>query len=310
MAFRIGIDLGGTKTEIVALDEAGRVAARKRVSTPQGGYDATLGLLAGLVEEIERELGIAGKRAATIGVGTPGTVSPVTGLMRNANSVYLNGRPFGRDLEKALGRPVRIENDASCFALSEAADGAGRGAAIVFGVILGTGVGGGIVIDGRLLVGVNAIGSEWGHNPLPWMQADEFPGPMCYCGRPGCVETFLSGPGMAADHAKAGGEALAAADIVAKALHGDRACDATLARYAQRLARALAAVINMIDPEVIVLGGGLSNADRLYSAVPGLWDRFIFSDVVRTRLVRNMHGDSSGVRGAAWLWTPEEAGAL
>ena len=310
MAFRIGIDLGGTKTEIVALDEAGRIAARKRVSTPPGGYDATLALLAALVADVECDLGISGGRAASVGVGTPGSASPVTGLMRNANSVYLNGRPFRRDLERALGRPVRIENDACCFALSEAADGAARGASIVFGVILGTGVGGGIVIDGRLLVGANSIGSEWGHNPLPWMQPDEFPGPLCYCGRPGCVETFLSGPGLSSDHAKAGGGTLAAADIVARAQQGDPACDATLARYERRLARALAAVINMIDPDVIVLGGGLSNTERLYGTVTGLWDKFIFSDVVRTRLVRNLHGDSSGVRGAAWLWTPQEAGAL
>ncbi len=307
MAFRIGIDLGGTKTEIVALDDAGRIAARKRVPTPKGGYDATLAMLAGLVGDIERELAIRGRRAATIGVGTPGSASPATGLMRNANSVYLNGRPFRRDLEQALGRPVRVENDACCFALSEAADGAARGASIVFGVILGTGVGGGIVIDGRLLVGANAIGSEWGHNPLPWMQPDEFPGPLCYCGRPGCVETFLSGPGLSADHVRAGGEPAVAADIVARALQGDGACEATLARYERRLARALAAVINMIDPDVIVLGGGMSNTDRLYGTVTGLWDKFVFSDVVRTRLVRNMHGDSSGVRGAAWLWTPEEA---
>jgi len=304
---RIGIDLGGTKTEIVALDQAGRIARRMRVPTAAGDYEATLRTIAGLVDEVERSLGIAGVRKATVGVGTPGSESPATGLMRNANSVCLNARPFRQDLEALLGRPVRMENDANCFALSEAADGAGRGASVVFGVILGTGVGGGIVIDGRVLRGANAIGSEWGHNPLPWMEPDEYPGPTCYCGRPGCIETFLSGPGLAASHAKAGGRALGANEIVAAAMGGDAECDASLARYEGRLARALASVINIVDPEVIVLGGGLSNADRLYAAVPRLWDGFIFSDTIRTRLVRNMHGDSSGVRGAAWLWAPHEA---
>jgi fructokinase len=301
------VDLGGTKTEIVALDRAGDVARRVRVPTPARDYEATLRMIAGLVDEVERSLGIAGKRMATIGVGTPGSASPVTGLLRNANSVSLNGRPFRQDLEALLGRPVRVENDANCFALSEAADGAGRGAKIVFGVILGTGTGGGLVIEGQVLRGANAIGSEWGHNPLPWMQPDEYPGATCYCGRPGCIETFLSGPGLAAGHARAGGRALSAKEIVAAASQGDAKCEATLARYEGQLARALASVINLVDPDVIVLGGGMSNADRLYAAVPGLWDKFIFSDVVRTRLVRNMHGDSSGVRGAAWLWSTEEA---
>ena len=310
MAFRIGIDLGGTKTEVVVLDDAGGIARRKRVPTPSGGYETTLGLVAGLVDDVERELGISGARRATIGVGTPGSASPVTGLMRNANSVCLNGRPFRSDLEKTLGRPVRIENDACCFALSEAADGAGRGASIVFGVILGTGVGGGIVIDGRVLGGANAIGCEWGHNPLPWMLPEEFPGPPCYCGRPGCIETFLSGPAMAADHVKSGGQLLTAMQVADASMAGDGQCQATLGRYMGRLARGLASVINMIDPEVIVLGGGLSNIDRLYEAVPGLWDKFVFSDVIRTRLVRNAHGDSSGVRGAAWLWTQDEACGL
>ena len=307
MTFRIGVDLGGTKTEIVALDEAGGIAQRLRVPTAAGDYAATLRMIAGLVDEVESSLGIAGKRKATIGVGTPGSASPVTGLLRNANSVCLNGRPFRQDLEALLARPVRIENDANCFALSEAVDGAGRGAEVVFGVILGTGVGGGLVINGRVLRGANAIGSEWGHNPLPWMQPDEYPGTQCYCGRPGCIETFLSGPGLAAAHARAGGSALGAEEIVGAAARGDALCEATLTRYEAQLARALASVINLVDPEVIVLGGGLSNVDRLYAAVPGLWDKFVFSDVVRTRLVRNLHGDSSGVRGAAWLWAPHEA---
>ena len=310
MAFRIGIDLGGTKTEIAALDDAGAIVERVRVPTPAGDYQSTLGVLAGLIEDVERSLGIASQRKATIGIGTPGSLSPVTGLLRNANSVCLNGHPFKQDFEKALGRPVRVENDASCFALSEAADGGGRGAPVVFGVIMGTGVGGGIVINGRILTGANAIGCEWGHNSLPWPQPGEFPGRLCFCGRRGCIETFLSGPGMAADHLQAGGQPLTAKDIACGAASGDAACEATLVRYEERLARALASVINIIDPEVIVLGGGLSNIDRWYATVPGLWDKFIFSDLIRTRLVRNVHGDSSGVRGAAWLWTPQEAALL
>ena len=301
MAFRIGIDLGGTKIEIAALDPNGRIVERRRVPTPAGDYDATLRMLAGLVRDLEDALGTSG---ASVGIGTPGSVSPTTGLLRNANSVCLNARPFKQDIERVLGREVRIENDASCFALSEATDGAGRGANCVFGVILGTGVGGGIVIGGRLLAGANAIGCEWGHNSLPWPRAGEVPGRPCYGGHPGCIETFLSGPGMAADHAENGGASLAARDIVARALEGDRACEATLERYEERLARALAAVINILDPDVIVLGGGLSNVERWYRTVPGLWGPYVFSDVIRTRLVRNVHGDSSGVRGAAWLWNP------
>ncbi len=311
MAFRIGIDLGGTKTEIAALDGEGRIVERLRVPTPAGDYDETLRVLGGLVADVERALGVSG---VSVGVGTPGSLSPVSGYLRNANSVCLNGRPFKRDFEKVLGREIRIENDASCFALSEAVDGGGRGAKVVFGVILGTGVGGGIVIDGRLLTGANAIGCEWGHNSLPWPRMDETPGRRCYCGRPGCIETFLSGPGMAADHAAmgigagigAGGGALSAKDIVSRALGGDLDCTGTLERYEERLARALASVINIIDPEVIVLGGGLSNVKRWYETVPVLWEPFVFSDVIRTRLVPNVHGDSSGVRGAAWLWNPAE----
>ena len=302
MAFRIGIDLGGTKTEIAALDGEGRIVERLRVPTPAGDYDETLRVLGGLVADVERALGVSG---VSVGVGTPGSLSPVSGYLRNANSVCLNGRPFKQDFEKVLGREIRIENDASCFSLSEAVDGGGRGAKVVFGVILGTGVGGGIVIDGRLLAGANAIGCEWGHNSLPWPRIDETPGRRCYCGRLGCIETFLSGPGMAADHAGRGGETPAAEEIVSRSLAGDRGCTATLERYEERLARALASVINIIDPEVIVLGGGLSNVKRWYETVPGLWGRYVFSDVVRTRLVPNVHGDSSGVRGAAWLWAPD-----
>ncbi len=310
MTFRIGIDLGGTKTEIAALDDRGDIVARLRVPTPGGDYQATLGALAGLVDRIEAPLGIAGKRKATIGIGTPGSLSPETGLLRNANSVCLNGHPFKEDFERLLGRPVRIENDATCFALSEAVDGAGKGARVVFGVILGTGVGGGIVIDGHVLTGANAIGCEWGHNSLPWPQPGEFPGRQCFCGRRGCIETFLSGPGLASDYADAGGAAVAAKEIVAAAEAGGALAEAALARYEERLARALASVINILDPQVIVLGGGMSNVERWYGSVPGLWDKFVFSDVIRTKLMRNVHGDSSGIRGAAWLWTPEEAAVL
>jgi fructokinase len=295
---RIGIDLGGTKIEALALDDAGRELARRRVPTPRDDYAGTLGAVHDLVAAIERDAGACD----TVGVGTPGAVSARTGLMKNCNSTWLNGRPLARDLESALGRPVRIANDANCFALSEAVDGAGRSAHIVFGVILGTGVGGGIVVDGRVLEGANAIAGEWGHNPLPWPRDEERPGPACYCGRAGCIETWLAGPALAADHERRSGEALAADRIAARATQGDAACAATLARYEERLARALAHVINIVDPQVIVLGGGLSNIERLYASVPALWARHVFSDDVATRLVRNVHGDSGGVRGAAWLW--------
>ncbi len=309
MAFRIGIDLGGTKIEVAALDAEGRIVQRIRVPTPSGGYDATLRVLADLVAQVERALGVEKSPTPTIGIGTPGSVSPATGLLRNANSICLNGRPFKQNFEKVLGREVRIENDASCFALSEAVDGGGRGANLVFGVILGTGVGGGIIIGGRLLAGPNGIGCEWGHNSLPWPQPAELTGPPCYCGRSGCIEAFLSGPGMAADHVGEGGEALPGKEIVARAESGDARCLATLERYEARLARALASVINIIDPDVIVLGGGLSNIGRLYRSVPALWGPYVFSDVIRTKLVPNVHGDSSGVRGAAWLWQPGEPDA-
>jgi fructokinase len=295
---RIGIDLGGTKIEGVALDGAGAIACRIRRPTPRNQYDATVQAIADLVHEIERAIGAT----ATVGVGIPGTISSATGLVKNANSTWLNGRPLGRDVETCLQRPVRFANDANCFALSEAIDGAGAGARVVFGVILGTGTGGGIAIGGRVVTGVNAIAGEWGHNPLPWMRADEWPGRPCYCGRAGCIETFVSGPALAEDHRAVAGRAIAPASIVDEAARGNADALATLERYEDRLARALASVINVLDPDVIVLGGGLSNIARLYDAVPAQWGRWVFSDTVATRLVRAVHGDSSGVRGAAWLW--------
>jgi fructokinase len=297
---RLGIDLGGTKIEIVALAPDGVELFRKRTPTPKGDYAATLRVIAALVSDAERAIE-ATPGACPTGVGTPGAPSCATGLMRNCNSTWLNGRPLPRDLAQALQRPVRMANDANCFALSEAIDGAARDAPVVFGVILGTGVGAGIVVEGRVLDGVNGIAGEWGHNPLPWPEDSERPGPACYCGRSGCIETFLSGPGLAADHLRAGGERLEADAVVARAGEGDAACEATLRRYEQRLARGLAHVINILDPDVIVLGGGLSNVERLYRNVPKLWSRWVFSDRVDTKLVRNLHGDSSGVRGAAWL---------
>jgi fructokinase len=275
---RIGIDLGGTKIEGIALDDAGAELARRRVPTPQGDYRGTVTAIATLVGAIETAAGGRG----TVGVGIPGALSRVTGLVKNANSTCLIGRPLQADLEAALARPVRLANDANCFALSEAVDGAGRGERVVFGVILGTGVGGGIVVDGRVLEGPNAIAGEWGHNPLPRASGDDLPLRPCYCGRAGCIETYLCGPALE----RAGGAAN----------------EAAISRYAERLARALAGVINVLDPDVIVLGGGVSNVDRLYSAVPALWAEHVFSDHVSTRLAKHMHGDSSGVRGAAWLW--------
>ena len=295
---RFGIDLGGTKTEIVALASDGRELLRRRTVTPREDYRATLAALARLVIDAERDLRVT----ATVGIGTPGSISRATGLLRGSNSVCLNGQPIKRDLELTLGRKVRITNDANCFALSEATDGAGRGARVVFGAILGTGVGGGIVVDGRVLDGPNAIAGEWGHNPLPWPKDEERPGTPCFCGHTGCIETWLAGPGLARDHARVTGERLSAEEIAARAALGDAACDATLARYEERLARAIAHVINLLDPDVIVFGGGVSNIERLYANVPQLWGPWVFSDRVDTRLARNVHGDSSGVRGAAWLW--------
>lgn len=295
---RIGVDLGGTKIEAIALDGIGRELDRRRVATPQGDYRATIEAVASLVQGVEHAAGSAG----TVGIGTPGAPSRRTGLLRNSNSTCLNGRPLAADLEARLGRPVRIANDANCFALSEAVDGAAAGARVVFGVILGTGVGGGIVIDGQPLEGLNAIAGEWGHNPLPWPEAGELPGQPCYCGRSGCIETWVSGPGLAADHGRATGARLSPPEIVARADAGDEACEASLARYESRVARGLASVINLLDPDVIVLGGGLSNPDRFYRNLPALLARHVFSDHVATPVVRNVHGDSGGVRGAAWLW--------
>ena len=299
---RIGVDLGGTKIEAVALDRGGQERGRRRVPTPRGRYGATLAAVTTLVEGLERESG----EPARVGIGMPGALSPATGLVKNANSVWLNGRPLRQDLERLLHRPLRFANDANCFALSEARDGAGEGAPVVFGVILGTGTGGGVVVHGRVLGGPNAVAGEWGHNPLPWPRPGEWPGTACYCGRSGCVETFLSGPGVTRDHRDATGEELDAMTIAARAADGDAACEATLARYEERLARALATVVNLLDPDVVVLGGGLSNLSRLYAAVPGRWGSWVFSDRVDTALRPPKHGDSSGVRGAAWLWDAAE----
>jgi fructokinase len=280
----IGIDLGGTKIEALALDSSGTVLSRRRVRTPAGDAPAIVRLIGELVRELEDEFG----GPAHVGIATPGSLSPATGLLRNSNSICLNGLRLDKALEDVLNRPVRLANDADCFALSEATDGAGAGARTVFGVILGTGVGGGVVIDGQLLAGRNGIAGEWGHNPLPWPRDDERPGRKCYCGWAGCIETFLSGPALAADHAEHGGEPLAAMTIAAAAAEGDETARTSLDRYADRLARALASVINLLDPETIVLGGGLSNIALLYRKVPELWSRYVFSDVVETRLERTM----------------------
>ena len=298
---RFGIDLGGTKIALAALDRTGKVLLRRRVATPRGDYAATIETIAGLVEAAESELGVA----ASVGVGTPGAPSRIDGLMKNCNSVVLNGRPLAADLEARLARPVRIANDADCFALSEAADGAARGADVVFGVILGTGVGGGIVVDGRLLRGPNAIAGEWGHNPLPWPRAEELPGPACYCGRRGCLETWLCGPALAREAAaRKPGPAGAddAAAVVRRAQAGDADAQAVLDAWFDRLARGLAMVINVLDPDAIVLGGGLSAIDAAYVEVPRRWGRHVFSDRVDTALLRPVHGDDSGVFGAACLW--------
>jgi len=293
---RIGIDLGGTKIEIIGLDEGGGERFRRRIATPRDDYDATLRAVVRLVEEAERVVG-----RSTIGIGTPGAISPATGLMKNANSTWLIGRPLGDDMTRLLGRDVCIANDANCFALSEAVDGAAAGASVVFGVIVGTGTGGAIVVDRKVVVGANAIGGEWGHNSMPWPEPEEWPGPPCYCGRTGCIETFLSGPGLSRDHCQATGETVDAMEISARADAGDAGAEATIERYAHRLARGLASIVNVVDPDVIVLGGGLSNIARLYERVPQLWVPYVFSDRIATRLVRAKFGDSSGVRGAAWL---------
>lgn len=308
---RIGIDLGGTKIEGIALDAAGRELLRHRIASPTGNYAASLQAITELVLLIENKIG----PADSIGVGTPGAISPAidstvtdspaTGLLRNSNSVWLNGQPLQADLQKLLKRDISMANDANCFALSEATDGAGQGAAVVFGVIIGTGTGAGIVVNGQLLNGVNAIAGEWGHNPLPWATDNERPGPDCYCGKQGCIETFLSGPGMGLDFAQHTGEQLSAEQIVALVEQTDAInqpqAEACLQRYINRLARSLAHVINVLDPDVIVLGGGLSNIQRLYRDVPQQLAQYVFSDVLNTKLLPPRYGDSSGVRGAAWL---------
>ncbi|MBK8233159.1 MAG: ROK family protein [Candidatus Eisenbacteria bacterium] len=302
---RIGIDLGGTKIEGIVLGADGRECARRRIPTPRGDYEGTLRAIASLALELEAASG----ERCSIGLGTPGAVSPASGRMKNCNSTWLNGRLLKEDLEARLKRVVRLANDANCFALSEAIDGAGVGAETVFGVILGTGCGGGVVVRQQLLSGRNAIAGEWGHNPLPWPRDEERPGTLCYCGLSGCIESFLSGPGLAADHGRLHPEqaGLDGPEIVARAEAGEAEALATLGRYEERLARALAHVINLIDPDVIVLGGGLSRIERLYREVPRHWLTWVFSDHLSTRLLPPVHGDAGGVRGAAWLWPEENA---
>jgi fructokinase len=295
---RIGIDLGGTKIEGIALDNDGAVRCRERINTPRDDYHATVHAICHLIQAIETHTGEQG----TIGIGIPGTISPATGLVKNANSTWLIGQPLNRDLEQRLHRPVRIANDANCFAVSEATDGAAAGREIVFGVIIGTGTGGGICINGRPVVGANAISGEWGHNPLPWPLPEELPGPSCYCGLRGCIETWLSGTGFANRFHEETGKNMTAPEIIELAEQGDKQAEHAMRKYEHRMARSLAGIINIIDPDVIVLGGGMSNINRLYDTVPKLWGDYVFSDRVDTRLVPPKHGDSSGVRGAAWLW--------
>ena len=299
-AFRFGVDLGGTKIELLALAQDGAEVYRKRVPTPKGDYGATLKAIRDLILSAERELAGTG----TVGLGAPGAISRATGRLKNSNSICLNDRPLREDLEKLLVRPVRMANDADCFALSEATDGAGSGYGVIFGVIIGTGVGGGFVVNGQLLQGPNGIAGEWGHNPLPWPRESERSGPPCYCGQLGCIETYLSGPGLAADDLREGGPSRSGPEIVAAAAQGDEQAEMTMKRYEDRLARALSHVINMVDPDVIVLGGGLSQCERLYEGVRSRWGRYVFSDQIVTQLLPPVHGDSSGVRGAAWLWPP------
>ncbi len=294
---RLGIDLGGTKIAAIVLAPDGRVVWEQRVATPRHDYDATIARIAAVVAEGEAAAG----GPCTVGVGMPGAISPATGLVKNANSTWLNGRPLKVDLERLLAREVRLANDANCLAVSEATDGAAAGADVVFAVILGTGTGGGIVVRGQLLTGAHAIAGEWGHNPLPWPAPDELPGPACYCGRFGCLETWLSGPGLAEDYHRRGGERSTSEQIVAHVGADPRAA-ATLRAWTSRLARGFASVINILDPDVIVIGGGLSQVSSLYRDVPAIWSGWVFSDVVTTRLVPAKYGDASGVRGAAWLW--------
>ena len=300
---RIGIDLGGTKIEGIALSETGEELFRHRISTPQGDYRGTLQSISELTAKIETAVAESG----SIGICTPGSLSPATGLMRNSNSVCMNGQAVLDDLQDLLQREIRIANDANCFALSEAVDGVAKDAAVVFGVIIGTGTGAGIVIDKKVLLGANAIAGEWGHNPLPWPRDIELPGAECYCGKLGCIETWLSGPAIMRDHelhnnAMINGKIVDAQSLDNKARFGDEEADETLRRYEDRMARSLAHIINILDPDAIVLGGGMGNIKRLYKNVPKLWGRYVFSDVVNTKLLAPLHGDSSGVRGAAWLW--------
>ena len=299
---RIGVDLGGTKIEIIALDDDGAPVLRRRVLTPVGDYSGTIRAIAELVRSAQSQIGVF----ANVGIATPGALSPQTGLLRNSNSVVLNGKPLDRDLADALGQPVRLENDANCLAISEATDGAGAGYRVVFAAILGTGVGGGIVIEGRILTGLNRIGGEWGHNPLPWATEKERPGYRCYCGKFGCIETFLSGAGLTRGYFLLSQKEFSADQIAAAEKAGEPYAVRSLATYKDRLARSLAALVNILDPDVIVLGGGVSNIDTLYDGLPELIGQHAFSDGIRTRVVRAAHGDSSGVRGAAWLWPTEK----
>ncbi len=299
---RIGIDLGGTKIEAIALGESGATLVRHRVDTPVGDYEATLDAIAGLVDLVERETQSRG----TVGVGSPGAISRRTGLLKNSNSTVLNGKPLDRDLAARLARPIKLENDANCFTLSEAIDGAAAGANVVFGVILGTGVGGGIAVARQVISGPNGIAGEWGHNPLPWARPDELPGATCYCGKTGCIETFLSGPGLSRSYRSFTGETRTGREVAAAFREGDIGAATCLEAYLDRLARGLASIVNVLDPDAIVLGGGLSNIEKLYAELPAMIGTYAFSDSLRTPVLRAAHGDSSGVRGAAWLWPATE----
>jgi fructokinase len=301
---RIGIDLGGTKIAGIVLSSDGRTLSERRIATPRGDYHGALAAIAGLVDDLEAEAGVTG---ASVGIGMPGSASPATGLIRNANSTWLNGQRFEADIVRVLGRPVRAENDANCLAVSEATDGAGAGARVVWALILGTGLGSGIAIDGRPLSGRSRIAGEWGHNPLPWAHADERPGPACYCGRHGCLETWLSGTGLAADHARRTGQSLTGEEIVAAMRAGDQPAQQTFARHLDRLGRGVAHVVNILDPDVIVLGGGLSRIPEIVSGLPEATRPHVFSDVFDTPVRASLHGDASGVRGAAWLWDDASA---
>ncbi|MGE0252473.1 MAG: ROK family protein [Dongiaceae bacterium] len=302
---RIGIDLGGTKTELIALDRKnGKELYRHRVPTPKDGYQAVIENIATLVNNAEETLGKKG----SVGIGIPGTISRDTGKVKNANLLVLNGKPLDKDLEALLKRPIRVANDANCFAVSEAHDGAGAGAEVVFGVIIGTGCGGGVVVRGQAVGGINGVGGEWGHNPIPWPNKDEYPGPACYCGRSGCIEKYLSGTGFKEEFQRITGRELSTHDIIAHAENGDTQCEDALQRYEHRMAKSLAHIINVLDPDVIVLGGGMSNVARLYANVPKIWGKFVFTDNpnIPNKLLPARHGDSSGVRGAAWLWDGQD----